>query len=268
MLFAAGLGVGECPETWNLSHPDVVRGIAARYVEAGAQVVSTNSFGASRLMLGRHGHAQDTVALNEAAASLSREAVGDGHVCASMGPSGKFLMMGDTTEDELYTTFKEQAMALERGGADACCIETMADLDEARIAVRAAKENTDLEIVCSFTFNAAGGAYHTMMGVTPEQMVEVLLEAGADILGCNCTLGPAEMLGLVGALHAAAPGTPILVHPNAGQPLHGEEGITYPETPESFARYVPDLVAAGAKIIGGCCGTTPEHIRAIAAALA
>lgn len=267
LLFAAGLGPGECTEDWNLTHPDVVRGIAERYIEAGANIVTTNSFGASRIMLARHGREADAAALNEAAARLSREAAGDNHVMASIGPTGKFLIMGDTTEEELYEAFKEQAMALERGGADACCIETMADIDEARIAVRAAKENTGLDVVCSFTFNAASGAYHTMMGVTPEQMATAMVDAGANILGCNCTLGPAEMVGIVRALHAAAPGTPILVHPNAGQPIHSDTGVTYPGTPESFARYVPEFIAAGAKIVGGCCGTTPDHIRAIAVAV-
>ena len=268
MLFASGLTPGACPEAWNTLRPAVVRDIAARYIEAGAHMVSTNSFGGSRLMLARHGLGDETEALNEAAAALSREAAGDAHVVASIGPAGKFPGSGETAEEALYDAFKEQAMALERGGADACNIETMAALDEACIAVRAAKENTNLEIVCSFTFSAAGDVYNTMMGVTPEAMASAVLEAGADILGCNCTLAPAEMVGVVRALHEAAPDTPILAQPNAGQPIQGKNGLTYPVMAESFARSVPEFVEAGAKIIGGCCGATPEHIRAIVRALA
>jgi 5-methyltetrahydrofolate--homocysteine methyltransferase len=177
--------------------------------------------------------------------------------------------MGDVMEEELYAAFREQAEALERGGADAVCIETMTALDEAGIAVRAAKEHTDLEIIASFTFDReVNGVYHTMMGVNPEQMATAMLEAGADILGANCSLGPAEMVSVVRGLRAGAPDTPILVHPNAGQPVLTDAGVVYPESPAKFAARVPALLDVGANILGGCCGTTPEHIRALAAAVA
>ena len=269
-LIASGLAPSDCPELWNVDHSEIVRGIAQSYIEVGAQLVSTNSFGGSRFKLNAYGLAGRTGELNERAAALSSAAAGPvNHVIASVGPTGKILMMGDVTEEELYAAFREQAEALERGGADAVCIETMTALDEAGIAVRAAKEHTDLEIIASFTFDRkVNGVYHTMMGVNPEQMAAAMLEAGADILGTNCSLGPAEMVSVVEGLRAAAPDTPILVHPNAGQPIATDDGVVYPETSVEFAAQVPALLDAGANIIGGCCGTTPEYIGAVAAAVA
>jgi 5-methyltetrahydrofolate--homocysteine methyltransferase len=266
-LVAAGLGAGECPELWNIDHPDVVRNIAATYAEAGADIVMTNSFGGSRITLEPHGLAGRAAELNEAAARLSREAVGDGIiVLASVGPTGKILMMGDVTESEVYDAFAEQVTALERGGADACSVETMTAVDEAAIAARAVKENTSMQLVCSFTFTMrTDTGYRTMMGVSAAEMAQAMLAVGADVLGVNCSLGPAEMIEVVRDLRAAAPDTPILVHPNAGMPRRADDGaITYPETPEGMAARVPDLVSAGASIVGGCCGTGPDHIRAIA----
>lgn len=269
-LVAAGLGPGECPELWNVEHPDVVRNIAKSYVDAGADIIMTNSFGGTRITLEPHGLARRAPELNEAAARLSREIAGDTlHVLASMGPTGKLLMMGDVTEEQLYEAFAEQAIALERGGADACSVETMAALDEAAIAVRAVKENTALEVVASFTFNMrTDTGYRTMMGVSIADMAAGMLNEGADILGANCSLGPVEMIEVIRDLRAAATAVPILVHPNAGMPHRADDGgITYPETPEMMASRVPELIRAGANIIGGCCGTGPDHIRAIAAAV-
>ncbi|GMV94631.1 MAG: hypothetical protein AMXMBFR82_44090 [Candidatus Hydrogenedentota bacterium] len=267
-LVAAGLGAGECPELWNLEHPDVVRNIAASYAEAGADIVMTNSFGGTRITLEPYGLASRAAELNEAAARLSREAVGEGAlVLASVGPTGKILMMGDVSEDQLFEAFAEQAVALERGGADACSVETMTALDEAGIAARAVKENTGLELVCSFTFSMkTDTGYRTMMGVSVAEMAQAMLAEGADVLGVNCSLGPAEMVEVVRDLRAAAPEVPILVHPNAGMPQRKDDGsVCYPETPEGMASRVSDLVKAGASIVGGCCGTGPKHIQAIAA---
>ncbi|MCL4692335.1 MAG: homocysteine S-methyltransferase family protein [Candidatus Hydrogenedentes bacterium] len=267
-LVAAGLGAGECPELWNVEHPDVVRNIAASYAEAGADIVMTNSFGGTRITLEPYGLASRAAELNEAAARLSREAVGErALVLASVGPTGKILMMGDVSEDQLFEAFAEQAIALERGGADACSVETMTALDEAGIAARAVKENTGLELVCSFTFSMkTDTGYRTMMGVSVAEMAQAMLAEGADVLGVNCSLGPAEMVEVVRELRAAAPEVPILVHPNAGMPQRKDDGsVWYPETPEGMASQVSDLVKAGASIVGGCCGTGPKHIQAIAA---
>jgi len=265
-LIGRGLREGECPELWCLEHPDVTREIAERYLEAGADIVMTNSFGATRIKLDQYGLGHRAAEINEAAARLSREAAGpDRHVMASIGPCGKFLMLGDVTEEEVYEAFREQAIALERGGADACSVETMGDIQEAALAVRAVRENTRLEVVASFTFAVqTPEGWRTHMGVTTCQMAVAMLEAGAHILGANCSVGPAEMVRIIAELRTAAPDTPLLVHPNAGQPEMDANGrITYPLGPEAFAEFVPKLVEAGANIIGGCCGTGPEHIRRI-----
>jgi 5-methyltetrahydrofolate--homocysteine methyltransferase len=178
------------------------------------------------------------------------------------------VLMGDVTEQDLYEAFREQAIALEAGGAHACCVETMSAADEAIQAVRAVKENTALEVICTFTFEReVDGAYYTMMGVTPSQAATAAIEAGADIIGTNCSQGPGPMVSIVGEMRAAAPTVPIIVHPNAGRPMHTEQGDIYPETPESMSARVHELVAAGATIVGGCCGTTPAHIRSIAMAI-
>jgi len=264
-LARKGMRPGECPELWNVEHPEAVADIARSYLEAGSDMISTNSFGGTRLKLAHFGLVDRVVELNEAAAALTRKVVGpDKHVFASMGPTGKILIMGDVTEQEVYDAFAEQAVALEKGGADACCIETFTALDEACLAIRAAKENTKLEVICTFTFDKlADGTYRTMMGVSPAEMARTILEAGADIIGANCGQGPEGMIGIVREIRAAAPTAPIIVQANAGLPIRVNDADTFPETPEMMAARVPDLIAAGANIIGGCCGTTPDHIRSL-----
>ena len=266
LLVAKGMQPGECPELWNIERPDDVRDIAKTYMDAGADIVLTNSFGGTRYKLEHYGLADRVGEINEAAARLSREAVGDSiHVLASMGPTGKMLVTDEVSEEELYEAFKAQAVAFERGGADACTVETMTALDEACIGIKAVKENTSLEIACSFTFDTKTvNGYRSMMGISPEQVAAGVLEAGADIIGTNCSLGSDEIAEVVAALHASAPDAPIIVHPNAGRPFqHINGSIEYPETPEMMAGSVAGLIAAGATIIGGCCGTGPEHIKAI-----
>jgi 5-methyltetrahydrofolate--homocysteine methyltransferase len=268
-LHQKGLKPGECPESWNLTRRSDVLDIARSYVEAGADMIETNSFGASRIKLAHYGLERKASEINKSAAEISREAAGEDRiVLGSIGPTGKFLITGEVTEEDLYGAFSEQAVALELGGADAACIETMAALDEALCAVRAVRENTGLETVCTFTFEkTADGSYKTMMGVSPREMAKNLAEAGADVIGTNCGNGMAGMVDIVRAIRSVNREIPLLVHANAGKPKVVDGKTLFPETPRDMARLAPDLVRAGASMIGGCCGTTPAHIRAIADAI-
>jgi 5-methyltetrahydrofolate--homocysteine methyltransferase len=172
--------------------------------------------------------------------------------------------MGDVTSENLYNAFKEQALALAAGGADAACIETMSDIDEAVCAVKAVKENTELEVICTFSFERTiNGEYRTMMGVSPADMVAALVPAGADIIGTNCGNGMERMIEIVKEIRAANADIPILVHANAGMPENVNGTDVFPDSPEDMAGMTPLLIAAGANIIGGCCGTTPAHVKAI-----
>ena len=264
-LYQKGLTAGECPDEWSLSRFDAVKDIAQSYVDAGADMVQTNSFGANRFKLQHFGLQEKVSEINEAAARASREAAGqDRRVIASMGPTGKMLLMGDVTAEELYDAFSEQAAALEKGGADAACIETMSDADEAAIAIRAVKENTRLEAIATFTFEkTVQGEYRTMMGLLPQDAVRAALDAGADIVGANCGNGMERMIDIVKVMRADFPNVYILVHANAGLPVLVDGQSVFPETPEMTASFVPALIEAGANIAGGCCGTTPAHIKAI-----
>jgi len=257
-----GLTSGECPEMWNIERPDDVFNIAQSYVDAGADMIETNSFGGNWFKLKNYGLEGRVYEINKAAAAISRKAAGnDRFVLGSVGPTGKLLMMEEVTENELYDAFKEQSMALEDGGTDAIVIETMTDLEEARIAVKAAKENTGCEVICTMTFDKIlSGEYRTMMGISPTEMTETLIEAGASIIGANCGNGIADMIGIVKEIRQVNPVIPILIHANAGLPHYCDGETTFPETPSDMARHVKEIIEAGANIIGGCCGTTPEHI--------
>lgn len=264
-LHQKGLKPGECPDYWSVTHRNDVLDIARSYFDAGSDMVQTNSFGGSSLKLQQYGLADKAAVINEAAAQISREASGDDRwVIASMGPSGKMVITGETTAEDLYDSFKVQAIALEKGGSDAICIETMFALDEAIQAINAVKENTACEVIVTFTFELTKkGEYRTMMGVTPVAYAEAVVDAGADIIGTNCGNGMGRMIDIVKELKSEYSDIPILVHANAGLPQNIDGQVIFPETPDQMAALVPPLIDAGVSIIGGCCGTTPNHIKEI-----
>lgn len=260
-LQARGLEVGQCPDVWNLTHPDRVEEVARAYVEAGSRIILTNTFGANRIRLAETGYADRVAEINRLGAQISKRAAGTrALVFASMGPTGKMLVAGEVEPDAVATAFAEQAEALKAGGADGIVVETMAELEEAQLAVRAAKA-TGLPVVACMVFDTSG---RTMMGVTPKQAAAGLAEAGADVIGSNCGNGIAEFVSICRQLRAATT-LPIWIKANAGLPEMVDGCVRYRTTPEEFARYLPALVEAGASFIGGCCGTTPAHIAQLVA---
>lgn len=267
-LHAKGLGAGECPESWCVSHPDVVKSITASYIAAGSDIVETNSFGGSVLKLKLYGFVDRVREFNRAAAALAKEAMGaKGYVAASVGPTGHILEDegGDTAASALYEVFREQIAALAEGGADAICVETMSSLLEAAQAIRAAREHTSLPVICTFTFEAGVKGFRTMMGVRPDRAAREAAAAGAHVVGANCGNGIANMIEITRQMRAAAPDVPILIHANAGSPVVENGRTVFKETPGYMASRTRKLIEAGANIVGGCCGTTPDHIAAMAA---
>lgn len=261
-----GLAPGEHPDLWNLSHPERVEDVASRYVRAGSRVILTNTFRSNRIALAGSGRDADVAALNTAGVRISRKAAGTrARVFASVGPTGKMLMSEEVTEDEIAGAFAEQCHALAGAGADALLIETMSDLQEARIALRAAR-TTGLPVIVSMVFDSGKEKDRTMMGATPEQVAAALGDAGADAIGANCGLGIEGYVPVCARLRKATH-LPLWIKPNAGMPEMVDGRITYRMTPSQFGAGSLDLRREGADFIGGCCGTTPEFILAVSAAL-
>jgi 5-methyltetrahydrofolate--homocysteine methyltransferase len=258
-----GLELGEIPDSWNLLHPDRVEEVARAYVEAGSRVILTNTFRANRIAFGKHPDAERIAEINRAGVEISKRAAGDAaRVFASVGPSGKQLIMGDVTEEQLAAAFAEQATAQAQGGADAIVVETMADLTEARLAVEAALA-TGLPVVGCMVFDAGRDKDRTMMGVDPERSARDLTSWGVDVVGANCGNGVEDYVPICGRL-AAATDRPIWIKPNAGIPRLVEGEVIYDTTAEQFAGFLPALLDAGASFVGGCCGTDPSFIAALA----
>jgi len=263
-----GLEPGSAPELWNVENPSAVKAIAASYIEAGSDVILTNTFGANRFVLGRHGAADRSAELTEVGVALSRGAAGDGaKVFASMGPTGKIVMMEEVPNEEIVAAYEEIARAAEAGGADAIVLETFNELAEIELAVEGVRKGCSLPIICSMTFDSGPDKTATTMGTQPADLVHMAAGAGAACVGANCGIGPDNYVRIAELLRAATD-MPIWIKANAGLPQLGPGGKTFfPMGPEEFARYVPAIISAGADFIGGCCGTTPEHIRLVRAAV-
>lgn len=265
-LMARGLGPGSVPELWNVEKPGLVREVHEAYFAAGADVVTTNSFGGSTLKLAAHGLESRAFELNRAAARLAREAAPEGRfVAGSVGPTGKFLRpQGPATEEEFEAAFAEQVRGLEAGGADVLLVETQYDLREALAAVRAARRVSKLPVFVTMTFNARPRGFFTLMGDTVARSAAELERAGASAFGANCTLASDQMAACVRACREAT-ALPLIAQANAGQPVAEADGrISYTQSLEDYVRHVPDIVRAGAVFVGGCCGTTPSFTRAMA----
>jgi 5-methyltetrahydrofolate--homocysteine methyltransferase len=259
-----GLEPGGSPELMNASAPDTIKGMAEHYFDAGSDIVLTNTFGGNKFMLKRYGAEERLYELNKTAADLARAAAPEGkYVAGSIGPTGEFIEpLGSVTEVELYDTFSEMSKAFEAGGADAVMIETQLAIEEAAIAVRAAKETTGLVVMATMVFDKGPRGYFTMMGVTPEQAVEGLEEAGADIVGTNCGNGIERMVEIATRMRAVTDKY-LVVQSNAGLPVIRDGETCYLESPEFMAEHYRKLADLPINILGGCCGTTADHISAL-----
>tara|TARA_B110000438_G_scaffold9555_1_gene9663 strand:- start:3081 stop:3977 length:897 start_codon:yes stop_codon:yes gene_type:complete len=259
-----GLEPGGSPELMNAANPEVIKGMAKHYFDAGSDIVLTNTFGGNKFMLDRYGAGDRLFELNRLAAEHARSVAPEGKfVAGSIGPTGEFIEpLGTATEDELYEIFSEMSKAFEAGGADAVMIETQLAIEEAAIAVRAAKETTGLVVMATMVFDKGPRGYFTMMGVTPEQAVEGLEEAGADIVGTNCGNGIERMVEIATRMRAVTDKY-LVVQSNAGLPIIKNGETCYLETPEFMAKHYRELAELPINILGGCCGTTADHIQAL-----
>lgn len=266
MLHQAGLPTGTCPEVWNLSNPEAITAIHRNYVESGADIIETNTFGGNRIKLKNYRLEDKVREINKAAVRIARAACGPStRVAGSVGPTGQLIApLGDLSFDDAYLAFYEQIQALSAGGADMIIIETIIDIQEMRAALLAAKAATSLPVICQLSFGADG---RTITGTDPNTAAIILEAMGADIIGANCSLGPAQLVEIVADL-ARACSKPISVQPNAGMPRLENGETIFPMGPDEMAAWAPKLIQAGATYIGGCCGTTPTHIKALKQAIA
>jgi len=265
-LQLAGLESGGCGEAWNLDHPDRILNIQRGYVEAGSDILLTNTFGASRIMLNRHEEGKRTVAINKAAVALARDALGgSGFVLGDIGPFGGLMEpYGEIAREEVERAFREQARALIEAGADGIIIETQTALEELEIAIAAAQEVGASVVIGSIAFDkmVEVNDVRTMMGVSPEYAAEFMAQRGCQILALNCGTGiNMTMAADIVRRYRNVSGLPCMAQPNAGQPVLENMKVLYKETPEEMAAGLPELLNAGANIVGGCCGSTPDHIR-------
>ncbi len=266
-----GLAPGGCGERWNLENSGLVEDVHRKYVESGCELITTNTFGGTRIALNRHGLGAQAGEFNRAAAGIARRAAGAKRwVLGDIGPIGELLEpYGELTEAAASAAFEEQATALLAGGADAILIETMSDVGEASIAVRAARAAGAEIVLATFAFQRGGDAFRTMMGTSVKECIEAIVAAGADVVGANCgtSLSLADYQELARELVSHAGSRPVMLQPNAGSPILVDGRAVYQETPEQLADAVSEFLRAGIRIIGGCCGTTPAHLAAMAGRL-
>ncbi len=265
MLFREGLEPGECPERLNITRPAILGQIARRYLDAGAGIVQTNTFGASPMKLAEYGLDKKAEEINTIAVLEVRKAVDDrAYISGSCGPSARLLKpYGDAEPEELTRGFERQIRALVEAGVDMICVETMTDLNEAVLAVRAARHvSTRTTVMATMTFDKTPGGFFTIMGAGIGEAATALQEAGADVIGSNCGNGIVNMIEIAREFKANS-SLPVIIQSNAGRPELSDGTLVYSETPDFFAEKTADLIDAGVSVIGGCCGTTPEHIRAM-----
>jgi 5-methyltetrahydrofolate--homocysteine methyltransferase len=267
-LMFAGLEQGNCGEAWNLTHPERVLAIQRRYADAGSDCILTNTFGGSRIMLNRHGHAGDVTEVNAAGVAIAREAFGGrpGYVIGDIGPFGGLMEpYGDFTETQVREAFLEQARALVEAGVDAIIIETQTSLEELGLGLQAARDAGASCVIGSMAYDVTldGATFRTMMGIDPERAAEFMAAHGADIVALNCGTGMDMTRGCEAVKrYRNATGLPVMAQPNAGQPKLVNMKVVYDETPEQMVGGVVPILDAGVSILGACCGSTPEHIRA------
>lgn len=265
LLMQRGLKSGEAPETVNLTSPQQLEEIASLYLEAGAEIITTNTLGASSLKLQHYSLEDKAEQINLRAAEAARKAAGDrAYVAGSLGPTGKMLKpFGPASPEEVYDSFRSQIAALVSGGIDMVCIETMTDVAEAELAIKAARSlGAEIPVMATITFEEKPRGFFTLMGSSIQQSAERLEQAGVDIVGSNCGTGSRNMVRIAKELlqHSQLP---VAIQSNAGLPVRSNEGLSFPETPDFVAGSVAEMLNLGVQIVGGCCGTNPEHIRAI-----
>ena len=265
MAQAKDLIQGKCPEFINLSRSDILEEVASLYMEAGADIVQTNTFGGSPLKLSDYSLDDKTEEINKVAVQAVKKVVeGKAYVSASCGPTGKMLKPhGNMEPDEIYENFIRQLKVVIEAGADIVCVETMTDIQEATLAIKASKViSPSIPVMATMTFDKTPRGFFTMMGVNIETAAKELEAAGADIIGSNCGNGIENMI-LIAKEYKSFSSLPLIIQANAGLPEIRGDATVYPETPEFMAEKSKELVAVGVSIVGGCCGTTPEHIRVI-----
>jgi len=263
-LLKAGLGQGEAPENWNTGNPEAVEGVARSYAEAGSRIILTNTFGGTCFKLAHAGLDGRMAELNRTGARLTARAGGGEYLTAGdMGPTGKMVFMGEVSEDEVTDAYARQAEALREGGADILVLETFTDLTEIRAALAGAVKGGGCPVICSMTYDRmADGSFRTVMGHSPEDTVPVLAADGAAAVGANCGAGVDLYVSLASVIGQLTD-LPVWIKANAGLPVLEGSRVVYPMGPDEYASHIPALLDAGVSIIGGCCGTTPDHIRGI-----